>query len=268
MRRRGWIVPVAAFILAVIALFSVYVFVFPGRREPLAGSPYTLIIQPNVSTESVDLAKRGLLIANDYLIKRLGRTITTPIDVRLSGFTPCTPFEPIPQLAAAGYADARRLCINTRSRVWKSAAANPWIPLALVAHEHFHVLQSQIGCLPPRARKEYAWLTEGSAVYVGWRTVIEADEVSAERAEELFNRLLTSRGALPRLTTYEREIEGDAAYTLAYNAFQILIARGGLSSYMDFCTRVASGENWRAAFAQAFGLTVDQFYAAFESSRR
>ncbi|HEU4798186.1 MAG TPA: hypothetical protein VFT63_04610 [bacterium] len=269
MRKRRRILPLAVFILLGIALVSVYLFVFPARREPMAGTPYTLVIQPNVSSHSVELVKRGLEIADHYLGERLGRTITAPIDVRLSGFTPCTAVEPIPQLAATGSADARRLCINTRSRVWRSATADRrWIPLAVVAHEHFHVLQGQIGCLPPRGRTELAWLTEGSAVYVGWRSVIEADEVSAERAEELFNRLLTSRGALPRLRTYERKIEGDAAYTLAYNAFQMLIGRGSLSSYMDFCARVGSGENWRAAFTQAFGLTVDQFYGAFESSRR
>ena len=48
----------------------------------------------------------------------------------------------------------------------------------------------------------------------------------------------------------------------------MLIGRVGLSSYTDFCMRVGSGENWRAAFTQEFGLTVDEFYLAFESSRR
>lgn len=269
MRRRRRIVPLAAFILGSIALVSVYLFVFPGRREPLSGTPYTLVIQPNVSTQSVELVKRGLEIADRYLMERLGRTITTSIDVRLSGFTPCAPSEPILKLAGSGHSDARRLCLNTRSTVWKSAAAgDPWIPLAAIARDHFHVLQGQTGCLPSQGRKEYDWLTEGSAVFVGWRAVIEAGMVSEERTEELLNRLLTSRGALSRLRTYEKDATGDAASTLAYNAFQMLIARSSLGSYMDFCTRVGSGENWRAAFTQAFGLTVDEFYLAFESSRR
>lgn len=43
-----------------------------------------------------------------------------------------------------------RLCVNTRSGVWRQALSEtPGIAISVMAHEHYHLVQDQLCCLPP-----------------------------------------------------------------------------------------------------------------------
>lgn len=85
-------------------------------------------------------------------------------EVRIANFTPCSPLKQIPSLVATAQVLGDRLCVNTRSGVWKQALQdNSGIALAVIAHEHYHVWQHQLGCLSPPWNKEYDWLIEGGA---------------------------------------------------------------------------------------------------------
>lgn len=250
-----------------LLLVPVYLFVFFGRRVPLPNTPYVLVIQPGVSAQSVDLVMTGLEGADQFLVAMMGRTVIEKTEVRVSNFTPCSPLTPLPQFAATAEVVGNRLCINTRSGVWQQALnQNPAIALSVIAHEHYHVLQHQLGCL--RAwNKEYEWLIEGGAAYLGWETVITSGELDREWVDTLLTKMRTSDDPGP-LAAYERTIGGDASYSLAYQAVQQLITKtGSLVSLNDFCTRVGHGKPWREAFADTFGITVEEFYTDFEASR-
>jgi hypothetical protein len=255
--------------LLVLILVAVYLFVFVGYRRAIPNTPYVLVIQPGVSDQSVRLVIVGLDLADRYLVAVIGRTISAPTEVRIANFTPCSPLKPIPQLAATAQVLGNRLCVNTRSAVWQQALQdNPGIALAVIAHEHYHVWQQQLGCLSPPWNKEYDWLIEGAATYVGWETAITYGHLSRSWVDELVQDMQRSERRPGTLASYEGGVAGDASYSLAYQAVQQLTQKtGSMSSLNDFCSRVGQGVPWHSAFEQAFGVTPEAFYQAFETSR-
>ena len=69
------------------------------------------------------------------------------------------------------------------------------------------------------------------------------------------------------LEGYERGISGDPAYALAERAVAQLVARSGEPSLIHFCRAVGRGQPWREAFLTSFGVSVPDFYRAFERGR-
>jgi hypothetical protein len=261
--------PLLRYSLLVLILVAAYLFVFVGRRMTIPNTPYVFVIQPGVSEESVQLVSLGLNLADQYLVAMTGRTVSAATEVRIANFTPCSPLKPIPPLAATAQVLGNRLCVNTRNGVWQQALqANPGIALAVIAHEHYHVWQHQLGCLSPPWNKQYDWLIEGAASYVGWETAISSGHLSRTWVDTLLQDMRRSNPQLGTLKSYERGVAGDASYSLAYQAMQQLIQKtGSLSSFNDFCTRVGQGESWQRAFEQTFGMTPETFYSAFEAAR-
>ena len=166
-------------ILGLIVLVVLcYLFGFVGRREVLVGTPYTLVVQPGVPKESVQLVTTGLEHADRFLIDTMGQTLADTIEVRIASFQPCSPLEPIPPLAATANVVGRRMCVNTSSGTWQQALrGEPGIMMSVMAHEHYHSMQKQLGCIPSPWRKDYQWLIEGSAAYIGWETAIASGDL-------------------------------------------------------------------------------------------
>lgn len=257
-------------ILAVLLLaLALYLFVFIGRRVPIADSPYTLVVQPGVSDESVQLVIAGLANADRYLQRQLGASVERPVEVRVASFSPCSPLTPLLWLSATAQVSGDRLCVNTRSGVWRQALRDePGLALAVLAHEHFHLWQHERGCLPDPWRKEYDWLIEGSATYVGWETAIAAGALDRARVEALLHEMEGSRQSTGPLQSYERGIGGDDSYVLARGAFMLLAGEDErLPAFERFCAAVATGEPWPAAFEAAFGTPLAAFYQRFEQRR-
>jgi hypothetical protein len=261
--------PLLRYSLLVLILVAAYLFVFVGRRTTIPNTPYVLVIQPGVSDKSVQLVIVGLELSDQYLVAMTGRTVSAPTEVRIANFTPCSPLKPIPQLAATAQVLGNRLCVNTHSGVWRQALQdNPGIALAVIAHEHYHVWQQQLGCLSPPWNKEYDWLIEGGASYVGWETAITSGHLSRSWVDNLLQNMRRSDPQLGTLASYEGGVAGDASYSLAYQAVQQLIQKSGsLSSSNDFCERVGQGESWHRAFERTFGMTPEAFYSTFETAR-
>jgi hypothetical protein len=256
-------------ILGLIVLVVLcYLFGFVGRREVLVGTPYTLVVQPGVPKESVQLVTTGLEHADRFLIDTMGQTLADTIEVRIASFQPCSPLEPIPPLAATANVVGRRMCVNTSSGTWQQALrGEPGIMMSVMAHEHYHSMQKQLGCIPSPWRKDYQWLIEGSAAYIGWETAIASGDLDRAWVDALLHNMHDDP-SLGSLTSYERSIDGDAAYALGYQAVEQLVDRtGSVRSLNDFCPSVGSGTRWRTAFAQTFGIELNEFYAAFEGSR-
>ena len=128
---------------------------------------------------------------------------------------------------------------------------------AVLAHEYLHVLQ---GDLSNHARKGTpAWLTEGSAVYEAAIYVGDDDSYS--------------RGAIVRGANYHGELrdlarpggwDGFYGYVLGAIAAEFLAQQAGASSQIDYWRLLNERTTWQSTFASAFGMTVSEFYDAFE----
>jgi hypothetical protein len=257
-RRRRWMVR-----LGVVALIlALYLLSFPGAHQPLPNTPYTLVVQPGSGAATVALATRGLTLADGYLADSGLMTATRPVTVRLARWSPCSPLNPILALAPTAIADADQICVNTVSGVWQQGLnETPGIAIAVMAHEHYHTVQGQQGCLPPPGDRRYAWITEGSATYIGWETAIHAGLLDRAWVDDLIADILAGTTTAEPLSTYETHADGDAIYMRSYQAIgQLVAGAGSVRSLEQFCTQIGAGMEWHQAFATAFGLSVETFY--------
>ncbi len=134
--------------------------------------------------------------------------------------------------------------------------------LGEVAHEYVHALQDELsgGALGPR------WIVEGGAVHfeylydhaVGWWPIRESVAT-----------LENARGIRESLEDIESNIVGTDVekYALGHLATRYLITLAGEEALWDFYREYASTRSWKGAFEEAFGLSVQEFYQAFEAHR-
>ncbi len=137
----------------------------------------------------------------------------------------------------------------------------------IVYHEYFHVVQgflsegrSSRGAVPP------LWLIEGSARY--FENGVRAADLRSARRDQI-----RRWGDLPTLAQLEDAGGSKAtggsgdAYTVGFVASDYLVNTYGRERLQhDFWVALATTD-WRSAFLEVFGLTVDAFYAEFEAYR-
>ena len=188
-----------------------------------------------------------------------------------------------PRLDIGADAVARRI------RVGGQRVDDPGREFSL-AHEYFHILQNHLGRKQPSASGSPVWLTEGTATYA-------ADVYRREREGWTDNRVRTawwrrSLGVSAPLSALEDTQSfyalGNPAYWLGALATDWLVRRaaaladnvpftplepGGLGlreeydAHLQYYRLRQSQGSWQAAFQQAFRITVDDFYTAFEEYR-
>lgn len=139
-------------------------------------------------------------------------------------------------------------------------------------HEFVHVIQAQLaqGGIGSSWETEPAWLIEGAAEYISARYRAEMSYKPYRDARQNAVDVVEDRQkaiALEQLVNREdfREIDPDYAYSLSFLAAEWLAAHAGedaLFTHMRQLSRAAT--NWDLAFEIAFGMTVDDFYEAFE----
>ena len=154
-------------------------------------------------------------------------------------------------------------------------------PFTAGAHEHTHAVQEYLATIEENGRSGHvevryrdnqihpAWLREGVANYWSHRYHDETSEQTYD------GRIRADIRAVRRVPTRLRDIERDmkiggdapANYSLGTLAINWLIDRVGESSIMDFYRERPSHPDWRAAFRAVFGMSVDDFYDAFEAYR-
>ena len=124
------------------------------------------------------------------------------------------------------------------------------------SHEYFHVLQFALAEGPLNVPY---WMVEGSATYAEAAYTGELD----------FRRSIAPAGA-----SYVASIRNpDSAhpfrlnYHLGFLAAEWLVNHADEPSLLEFYRQLPSSGSWEEAFAAAFGLTIDEFYEAFESYR-
>jgi hypothetical protein len=214
----------------------------------------------------VTLVEAALTDADRYTDETLGRRVTSAVEVRLARRSPCVPFDPFGSTPTA-IAQSGSLCLNTDGPGWTDAREDPALAGSVIAHEHYHLLQAELGCLPGPDDHTHAWLVEGAATWVGWQTEVAAGHVAQDQVLATMRDWGGWDEGLPALSDLEEDIGGDAAYALAYRAVDRLVSSAGPRALVTFCESINTGDAWHAAFERAFGTTTDDFYAAFELTR-
>jgi hypothetical protein len=232
---------------------------FLASAREVQGGSLTVRAQLGVPRSDVDAALAALRAADRYLVDVLSEAPPRDVDLKLATFSRCVPYVPLREMGSA-VADADELCINTRYQAWPAVRTDPAKATVLLAHERFHNVQGQAGCLPGPADHEYAWWVEGSATYVGFKAAVAADLLTPRGAEDALTSWLAEGPPPGPLSSYERQIGGDAAYAMAAQAVAELVSSNGASSLMAFCRAVGSGVDWETAFQDAYGLTPEAFY--------
>jgi hypothetical protein len=164
--------------------------------------------------------------------------------------------------------------IVTSNAAWaapKAAAPDTWTAdterTELAAHEHVHVWQYAVGgraCMAGGVR----WISEGMAESFAYRSLIADGLIPQANLDTFTRRQLNNATNKATLASLETGWPADAnPFAVAYLAVDRLLAAKGLLAIRDWCTRVGGGEDWRHAFAAAFGETTGAFYARFEAFR-
>ena len=267
--KRWWTAAALAIAIAVGALVMWSPWIrFQAHRIPLSGTPFVLLVQPGVADGEVAAIEDGLRAQDRYLRTVLGQGVTGRVEVRIARNRGCK-FGDSPAGPPTAWADRGRICVNTKAPGWRTQyRQDTALAAQVVAHEHVHNRQAELGCLREPENQEYLWLVEGMAVHLGFAAMVAAGHWSdAEAAVQLRRWGVTSPGPQP-LKAYEHRSDGDASYALFWLAVRDLTAKAARpDALFDFCRLTGSGTGWREAFTTVFGMPVDTFYAGFEQRR-
>ncbi|MYH41534.1 MAG: carboxypeptidase regulatory-like domain-containing protein, partial [Chloroflexi bacterium] len=132
--------------------------------------------------------------------------------------------------------------------------------LRTVGWGYVHALREKLsdGALPP------AWLMHGMV----WHFTDVRDLAVGWRAAEpgLESAIGSARGAAGPLRS-DTNVQDCGVDGLLQLATARLVERAGESALWDFSRRLSSARSWEIAFADAFGVSVDAFYEAFDVYR-
>lgn len=148
----------------------------------------------------------------------------------------------------------------------------------ILAHELFHLVQQQLendpsncGSTPPDQVRACGptWLIEGSAETMGYRVAAARGLLDLAGLEsQLRQRVRGTTLTLASLETYSGQSQAGSWDTMHLAADHLAeIAPHGVQSFLDFWRAIGAGLPWPDAFQSAFGMTVAQYYAAFDAFR-
>ena len=147
----------------------------------------------------------------------------------------------------------------------------------IIAHEVFHVLQYQTDHLihapetPPDQIRPSGpvWLDEGAPELVGLR-------VTADRRLDTYVAALQSQIAVAKQITQpldQLERLSQTNIPRVYSLFAVSVDHltkipvDGLSALADYYRALGAGATWPAAFSEAFGMSLSDYYANFAGYR-
>ena len=133
---------------------------------------------------------------------------------------------------------------------------------AVLAHEYYHLVQHHILQAAGVSAFSPRWLVEGTAAY--------NDDLYTQQRASIDVRARWESVSLD----YEAPFEHAAAaftfadYEIAAFAIDWLVNHSGeRDSHIEYWRSLASGSEWQDAFADAFGITVEDFFTEFEEYR-
>ena len=133
----------------------------------------------------------------------------------------------------------------------------------ILAHEYFHILQGYL------SGETYStpWLVEGTAIYASflYDGTYDNEQYYEGFRERLGIQVAGYDGPLSNLEdTGEWQDQKIVGYAMAALGTEWLVKRAGDGSHVDYWRILPDSATWQDAFAAAFGITVDDFYRAFE----
>ena len=144
-------------------------------------------------------------------------------------------------------------------------AAGP-VPARLVAAELFLLVQSGLSSPADRAP---AWLIDGSAHYAAAQFQAEHGIPYEVFREQAIVSAAPLQGSMRSLETRDGwQVQPNPSLYTSILATEWLAVRAGDSSYVDYWRELADSATWQEAFAAAFGISIEDFYEAFEEHRR
>jgi hypothetical protein len=167
------------------------------------------------------------------------------------------------------YAEATfdRIYVNTSHPQFHNAsgAGANFHRKAVLLHELFHVLQYQLAgnvgrdCCPENATPRIGpiWLMESGANYAHQllsgelRGYLSWAEQNAPAPSGQLLRDLEGRRGMD---------QARLGYDTGAIAVDVLVGQVGISRLVDFYASIGATQDWRTAFRDTFGMTVEQFY--------
>jgi hypothetical protein len=236
-------------------------------RPPAAGGPQvTLSLSPRVSTDALNLIADALTRGRDALGDSGPVSLVVQCDMEnyIAGVN--GPAEEVRRSLKEGLPAQ-----VSRGAIW-IYGPNFDSPLfdqrRIIYHEYFHAVQRFLS----KSKSTQAgsgiplWLIEGSARYF--------ENAVVEGNLDAFRKSQVRRwAALPSLAELEQgggaKSKGGSgdAYTVGSVASDYLAAKYGQSRLQHDYWAALATTDWRSAFANVFGESVDDFYADFEAYR-
>ena len=147
-----------------------------------------------------------------------------------------------------------------------------------IAHEYFHVLQHQLAPRYQTSEVKPYWLVEGLAQYadyaysqsrLGRRPFLDRYSPYRDLADAIhLNGVMTPETLewLADLGNFRNgcDIHPIYVYAMAFAGADLLVGQAEEDSYARYWQLLQDRPTWQQAFEEAFGLGIEDFYAAFE----
>ena len=160
-------------------------------------------------------------------------------------------------------------------------ARNPFESLLhAIAHEYFHVLQSQlIASKHHLSEVEPYWLVEGTAMYadhaysqsrsgrrpfLGDRYTPYEDLADAIEQKRIITARYLSDVASESTFRDGCEVHPIYVYSIAFAGAYLLVEKAGEDSFVEFWKLLQQRPTWQQAFEEAFGMGIEDYYDLFE----
>ena len=140
--------------------------------------------------------------------------------------------------------------------------------IKIAAHEYTHGWLASLGCLRPGHHLAW-WTNEGISEYIAFQALVINGHMEREAVREFIEKTAISSNEtsvpLDSLVEHGRIWPGDVGYI----AVDLLVRsnRDRILSLRTLCEEVGDGASVPDAFETAFGVSLDDFYAAFETHR-
>jgi hypothetical protein len=140
---------------------------------------------------------------------------------------------------------------------------------SIPAHELFHIVQDNLSMTfnlgPDHPKAIPTWLIEGSANYYGFFVVNRMgfnDYREGRSSNSWFKYAYSTQIPLAEYDDFSTD-----PYTIGQLATEYLVASAGFESLMNIFKLSKTEKTFSSAFKKAVGISLDEFYSKFESSR-
>ncbi len=200
------------------------------------------------------LIQLGVRAGEDYANDHFGGAASRTVFVHVANDNSC-----INGATAIGY----EICVNAVSDSWVALSPD-YLKLKVLAHEYFHVWQHDLFCY-----REPQWLYEGMAEWFGYQAIVSAGLVDPVAASVERQVLLQEEPIHTPLSEQEGAAVAPqpADYALWSFAAQRLMSGHTDADVRTFCAGKGEGLTWQESFEEAFGMSVEDWYAEFEEWR-